>query len=149
MGRRVFKIVATSGFFPLFRLIRKMIRAKRNLSLQILEYSTPCPKLKTQISISNSVGAKFSQWHLGINSFLVPTQIFVVIVPLAPRYYFLMAPTRIFLGIGNPRYSFSGILLCFPWHLVITYFWHQLRSSLELSCWHLRINSFCCQLRYF
>ena len=44
-----FKIVATSVFFPLLWLRRKVSRAKGNQSLQILEYSTPRPKLKTQI----------------------------------------------------------------------------------------------------
>ena len=37
-----------------------------NPSLQILEYSTLRPKLKTQISISNFVGTKFFRWHLRI-----------------------------------------------------------------------------------
>ena len=68
MGRRVFKIVAKPVWFPIRRLRRKFSRAQGNLSLQILEYSTPRPKFKTQIWISNSVGANIFRWHLGINS---------------------------------------------------------------------------------
>ena len=65
----LFKMVATSIWFTLRWLRRKLIRAKGNPSLEILEYSTPHPKLKTQTLISNFVGAKFSRWHLRINSF--------------------------------------------------------------------------------
>ena len=57
-----------------------MIRAKGNTSLQILVYSTPRPKLKT----------------------------FVGVFPLAPRNYFLLAPTQILLGIGNFRRFLLG-----------------------------------------
>ena len=39
------------------------------MSLQIVEYCTQRPKFKTQILISNFVGAKFSCWHLGKTSF--------------------------------------------------------------------------------
>ena len=35
------------------------------------------------------------------------------ILPLAPRNYFLLAPIRIFLGIGDSRIFLSGITLCF------------------------------------
>ena len=35
------------------------------------------------------------------------------ILPLAPRNYFLLAPTRIFLGIGDSRILFWVIPLCF------------------------------------
>ena len=64
-----YKIVATSVWFPLRRLRRKVSRAKGNGYLQILEYSTLRPKLKNQIWISNFVGAKLSCWHLRINYF--------------------------------------------------------------------------------
>ena len=40
-----------------------------------------------------------------------------------------------------PGDSFSGIHLCFRWHLGINSFWRQLGSLLELFRWHLRINS--------
>ena len=45
---------------------------------------------------------------------LAPTRISVGIFPLAPRNYFLLAPTWVFVGIGDPRRFFSGIPLCFP-----------------------------------
>ena len=48
-----------SFFFALLWLRRKLSRAKGNPFIQILEYRTPRLKFKTQISISNSVGAKF------------------------------------------------------------------------------------------
>ena len=44
-----FKILATSVFFPLRWLRIKVSCAKGIPSLQILEYFTPRPKLKTQI----------------------------------------------------------------------------------------------------
>ena len=68
-GREVLKILATSVCFTLCRIRRKVIYAKGNPSLQILEYSTPRQKFKTQIWISNFVGKRISRWHLGINSF--------------------------------------------------------------------------------
>ena len=64
-----FKNVATPVCFPLRRLIRKVSRTKGSPSLQILEYSITHPKIKTQIWISNFVGAKLSCWHLGILPF--------------------------------------------------------------------------------
>ena len=54
---------------PLGRIRRKESCAKKNPSLQILEYSTPNPKCKTEILIPNFFCAKFSRWHLGITSF--------------------------------------------------------------------------------
>ena len=68
-GLSFFLTAATSVCFPLCRLIRKVSRAKGNPSIQILEYSTLRPKLKTQIWISNFVGAKLSHYHPGVNSF--------------------------------------------------------------------------------
>ena len=43
------KTVATSVFFTLRGLRRKLRPSKENLSLQILEYYTLCSELKTQI----------------------------------------------------------------------------------------------------
>ena len=103
-------IVATSIWFPLSRLRRKVIRAKGNLSLQILEYSTPRPKFKTQILISNFVGAKFSRWHLGITSF--------------------WRQLRSSLGLEIPGDSSHGFLFAF-------------------TCWGLLCFSFCGELHEF
>ena len=64
-----FKFLATSVWFPLCWLRRKVSRAKGNPFLLILEYSSPRPKFQTQIWISNFVGAKFSRWYLRITSF--------------------------------------------------------------------------------
>ena len=50
----------------------------------------------------------------------MPTRIYVVIVnyvvivPLAPQNYFLLAPTQVFLGNEIPGDSLLGIPLCFP-----------------------------------
>ena len=45
---------------------------------------------------------------------------------MAPQNYFLLVPTRIFLGIG--------------------YSWIFLLKNSSFSCWHLVINYFCCIL---
>ena len=49
------KKLATSVCFPLCWIIRKMIRAKVNMTFPILEYSTPCPKLKPKFEFQNSL----------------------------------------------------------------------------------------------
>ena len=69
MGQRVLKIVVTSVCFPLFRIRRKVSRAKGNPSPEILEYSTLRPKFKTKIWMSNVFGAKCSHWNFGMNYF--------------------------------------------------------------------------------
>ena len=47
------------------------------------------------------------------------------ILPLAPRSYFLLAPTRIFLGIGDSWILFWGIPIFFSllWFTVLLLFW--------------------------
>ena len=103
-----------SVFFPIRWLRRKVIRAKGNMSLRFLEYSTPRPKFKTQIRISNAVGAKFSCWHLGIHSF------WRQLGYLLGLSFWHLGITSFWRQLGSsleleiPRDSFSGIPLCFP-----------------------------------
>ena len=108
------KSYQTSVFFPLRRLRRKVSRAKGNPFIKILEYSTPRPKSKTQIWISNSVGAKFSRWHLGINSFW---RQMVSSLELSCRHLGINSVWRQLgspLGFAISGYSLSGIPPCFP-----------------------------------
>ena len=83
-----------SVYFPFRQIRRKVSRAKGNPSLQILEYSTPRPTLKTLIWISNFFGTKLSRWHLGITSF----------------WHQLGSS----LGLEIPRYYSRGFLFAFP-----------------------------------
>ena len=137
-----------SVFFPLCRLRRKVSRAKGNPSLKILVYYTLRLKFKTQIWISNSVGAKFSWWRLGINSFWrqLGSTLESSCWHLGITSFWIQLGSP--LGLEIPRDSFSRIPFCFLWHLGINYFWRQLWSSLEFSRWHLGINSFWRQLGY-
>ena len=143
-----FKIVATSAFFPIGWLRRKVSRAKGNPSIQILEYSTSHPKLKTKIWISNTVGAKFSCWHPGINSFCCQLGYSLELSRWHLGINSFWHQLGSSLGLEIPGDSFLGIPLCFRCHLGITSFWRQLRSLLELSRWHLGIISFKRQLGY-
>ena len=114
-----FKIVATSVFFLLCRLRRKVSRTKGNPYLQILEYSTLRLKLKTQILISKSVGAKFSLWHLGINSFWCQLG---SLLKFSFWHLQITAFSRQLgssLGLEIHVDFFLGIPLCFCWHLAI------------------------------
>ena len=142
-----FKIVATSVFFPLRRLRIKVSHANGNYSLQILEYSNPRPKFKTQILISKSVGAKLSRWHLRINSFWHQLRSLLELSRWHLRITSFWRQLGYSLGLEIPGHSFSGIPLFFRWHLEINYFWRSLGYLLELYLWHLGINSFCCQLK--
>ena len=47
----------------------------------------------------------------------------------------------LYLGVKIPGDSFSGILLCFHWCLVIISFWRSIGSSLEFFCRRLGNNS--------
>ena len=141
-----FKIVATSLLFSLRWLRRKVSCAKVNPSLHILVYSTLRPKFKTQIWISNSFGAKFSRWHLGINSFWSQLRSLLELsrwhLGITSFWHQLISS----LVLEIPGDSLSGIPLCFLCHLGINSFWRQLGYLLELSRWHLGINSFWRQL---
>ena len=114
MERRILKIVAISVFFPLFRLRRKVSRAKGNPSLQILEYSTPRPKFKIQIWISNSVGEKFPFRHLRINSFWSQLGYLLELSLWHLGITSLWRQLWSSLVLEIPRDSFLGIPLCFP-----------------------------------
>ena len=130
-------------FFPLCRLRREV---SRDPSLQILVYYTPRLKFKTQIWISNSFGAKFSCWHLGINSF------WCQLGSTFESSWWHLGITSFWIQLGSPLGleipidSFSGIPFCFLWHLGINSFWRKLWSLLVFSHWHLGINSFWRQL---
>ena len=143
-----FKIIATCVLFPIFQLRRNVSHANGNPSLQILEYSTPRSKFQTQIWISNSVGAKFTRWHLGINYF------WRQLVSLLELYLWHLGLASFrqqpgsSLGLEIPGDSFLGISLFFCWHLIINSFWRQLGYLLELSRWHLVINYFWHQIKY-
>ena len=104
----------TSVSFPLRRLRRKVISAKGSPFIQILEYCTPRPKFKTQILISNSVGAKCSRWHLRINLFWIQLGFSLEF----PRWHLginsIWRQLRSPLGFAIPGDSFSGIPPCFP-----------------------------------
>ena len=114
MGRRRFKIITTSVCFPLRRLRRIVCRSNGNPSLQILEYSTPRPTFITKIRTSNFVGAKFSRWHLGINSFwrLLGSSLEFPRWHLGITSFWSQLGSSL-LGIGDYWRFFSGIPLCF------------------------------------
>ena len=100
--------------FPLGRLRRKVSRAKGGPFIQILEYCTLYLKFKTHPWISNYVSAKFSRWHLGINSFWrqlgSSLEFSFWHLGIKSVWHQLRYP----LGFEIPGYSFSGIFLCFP-----------------------------------
>ena len=100
--------------FPLGRLRRKVSRAKGDPFIQILEYCTLYLKFKTHPWISNYVSAKFSRWHLGINSFWrqlgSSLEFSFWHLGIKSVWHQLRYP----LGFEIPGYSFSGIFLCFP-----------------------------------
>ena len=112
--RWVFKIAATSGWFLLHWLRRKVSGAKGNPSLYILEYSTLRPKFKTQILISKSIGAKFSRWHLGINSFSRQLGSLLELSRWHLGMTSFMRQLGSSLGLEIPLRFFSGIPLWFP-----------------------------------
>ena len=57
------------------------------------------------------------------------------------EFILFWCPLGLYLGVKNPRDSFSGIPLCFRWCLGITSFWRPLGSSLESSRRRLGNNS--------
>ena len=89
------------------------------------------PKLKTQSLISNSVGAKFSHWHLGINYFWLQLGYLSEMSRCHLRITSFWRQLGSSLGLKIPGDSFSGITLCFIWHLGTNSFWRQLGSLLE------------------
>ena len=126
----LFKMVATSIWFTLRWLRRKLIRAKGNPSLEILEYSTPHPKLKTQTLISNFVGAKFSRWHLRINSFWRQLGSLLELSCWHLGITFFWCQLGSYLGLEIPGDSSQGFLFAFPhWGLLCLSF----RGGLHIS----------------
>ena len=106
----LFFIVAKYVCFPLCRIRRKVSSAKGNPFLQILEYSTLCPKFQTQILISNFVGPEFSCLHLRIT------------------YFGLQLGSS--LGLDIPGDSSGGLLFDFPcWGLLLLSFLGELYRS--------------------
>ena len=65
----LFKSQKTSVLFPLPLLRRKVSRSKGNPFIQILEFCTPRPKLKTQNLNFKLHCCEILRWHLGINTF--------------------------------------------------------------------------------
>ena len=114
VGRRVFKIVATSICCPFCQLRRKVSRVKINTFIHILKYFNQRLKFQTQIWISNFIGAKFFRWHLGINS-------------IWRRLGYSM---RLDILI----YSFGGLFFAFPcWGLLCFYFIGELHKSSKVQ----------------
>ena len=64
------------------------------------------------------------------------------------EFVFLLRKLGSPLWMKIPWDSFSGVPICFLWRFGIKSFLRQLGSSLELSCWHLGINSVWRQLRF-
>ena len=87
------KIIAMSVWCPLFRLRRKVSLAKGEPISSYIGILYPAPKI-------SNLNFNFKlRWHK--------------ILPLAPRNYFLLAPTWIFLRIGDSWIFLWGIPLCF------------------------------------
>ena len=101
----------------------------------------PRPKFKTQISISNSVCAKLSLWHLRINSFWRQLETSLEFSSWHLFNIFLcQLGYSLYLEIHGD--SFLGIPLCFFWHIGIDSFWRQLKSLLELPAGTLELIPF-------
>ena len=142
-GAEVLKIVANSFCFTLVKIRRKLSRAKGNPSLQILEYSTPHQKFKTQIWISNFVGTKFSCWHLKVNLFWhqlgSPLEYFCWHLGIISFWREL----GYLLGLDIPGDSSRGFLFAFPcWFLLCLSF----REELHISVMSLLCFYFCGEL---
>ena len=107
-----------------------MSRSKVNPSLQILIYSTPHPKLETQIGISIFVGATSPLWHLGINSFwcqIISSFEFTRLHLRLTSFLHLFGSS---LGLDIPGDSFEGFLFVFThWGLLDFYFFRELHAS--------------------
>ena len=122
--------------FPLFTLRRKVSRAKGNPYLDILEYSTLHPKFKTQICISNFVGAKFSRGNLIINYFWRQLGSLLGFSRWHLRLTSFWRQLGSSLGLEIPGDYSRGFLFAFPcWGLLFLYFSGELHiSPLEFYC---------------
>ena len=137
-----------------------------NSFLRILVYSTLRPKFKTYILISNSVGAKISRWHLGINSFGTNSDIrrnctLHKNCPAGAKISRWHLGINSFGANSDIRRNFTLRRNCPTGTSEFTYFWRQLGSPLGMKIpgdsllgvpvyfrWRLGINSFWRELGY-